>query len=98
MTRTDKLLDHYGEMRAEFADLVKWSAYCKMSEETRDKVPDDDFAGSNHSFPIRNQEDVEHAAMLLHHADDPTAVKKKMMEIIKRKGFRAPATWSHEST
>lgn len=59
----------------------------------RAKLDDSDFAGPDESYYIRNQEDVEHAAQLLHHANDPDAVKEKIKSIAKRKGLKLPATW-----
>jgi hypothetical protein len=62
-------------------------------EAERDKVPEDNFAGPDQSFPINKQEDVTHAAQLLHHAKDPEAVKAKIKSIARRKGFSLPDTW-----
>lgn len=67
-----------------------------ISAAERRAIPEEDFAGPNHTFPIRNQKDVRDAASLLHHAADPSAVKKKIIEIAHRKGLRLPATWEHK--
>jgi len=48
-------------------------------------VPDEDFAGPNGTFPIRQPADVADAASLAHHADDPAAVRAKIKAIAKRK-------------
>lgn len=67
-----------------------------ISQEERDKVSSEDFAGPHQSFPIRNQEDVNHAAHLIGHAADPMAVKRKIIAIARRKGLKIPDAWSNE--
>lgn len=64
-----------------------------ISAKERDAVPDEDFAGPHQSFPIRNQHDVDSAARLIGHADNPDAVKAKIIEIAKRKGLSIPDAW-----
>lgn len=75
-------------------DLDITRAYIPAEE--RNKIQDENFAGPNRTFPIRNQADVEHAAMLLHHATNPSEVKKNIIRIAHRKGLHLPATWEHE--
>ncbi len=70
----------------------------KMTQEERDRIPDEDFAGPHRSFPIRNQDDVEDAARLLHHADNPEKIKKNILKLIREKGLKEPETWEHEKT
>lgn len=67
-----------------------------ISQKERDALPDSDFAGPHESFPIRNQHDVDSAAKLIGHADDPEAVKRKIIEIAKRKGLSLPESWQDE--
>lgn len=67
-----------------------------ISQKERDALPDSDFAGPHESFPIRNQHDVDSAAKLIGHADDPDAVKRKIIEIAKRKGLSIPESWQDE--
>lgn len=67
-----------------------------ISQKERDALPDSDFAGPHESFPIRNQHDVDSAAKLIGHADDPEAVKRKIIEIAKRKGLSLPDSWQDE--
>jgi len=64
-----------------------------ISQAERDKMPAEDFAGPRQSFPIRNQQDVHDAARLIGHADDPEAVKRRIIAIAKRKGFKIPDAW-----
>lgn len=64
-----------------------------IPEHERAKIPDEDFAGENRSFPIRNEMDVMHAAHLIGHAPDPSKVKKRIIEIAKRKGLSLPDAW-----
>src|SRR6266571_8653150 len=60
---------------------------------TRNAIPDEDFAGPHNSFPIRNQEDVDNAARLIGHADNPDAVKVAIIRIAKKKGLSLPDSW-----
>ena len=60
---------------------------------TRKQIPDEDFAGPSRSFPIRNQEDVDNAARLIGHADNPDAVKVAIIRIAKKKGLSLPDSW-----
>ena len=69
----------------------------KMSAQTRKEIPDDEFAGPNRTFPIRNQMDVEHAAMLLHHAADPSAVKRNIIRLAHQKKLDLPHSWGNHS-
>lgn len=63
----------------------------------RDKIPAEDFAGPNQTFPIVTPKDVHDAAGLHGHAADPEAVKSKIISIAKRKGpefvARLPDDW-----
>ncbi|HLG72144.1 MAG TPA: hypothetical protein VFE42_20690 [Chloroflexota bacterium] len=62
----------------------------------REKIPDEDFAGPNKTYPIVTQADVDDAARLIGHADDPEAVKRKIIAIAKRKGFDIPDAWKED--
>lgn len=63
----------------------------------RSKIPAEDFAGPNNSFPIVIPKDVTDAAALIGKAGDPEAVKKNIIAICKRKGAsfmaKLPAAW-----
>jgi hypothetical protein len=61
----------------------------------RDDLDDADFAGPDRSFPIMTAQDVRDAAKLIGKADDPEAVKRKIIAIAKRKGFAdaIPEAW-----
>lgn len=63
------------------------------SQAARKKMPASDFAGPHMSFPIRTQQDVYNAARLIGHADNPEAVKRRIIAIAKRKGFQIPDAW-----
>lgn len=64
----------------------------------RDKIPAEDFAGPNRSYPIVTPGDVQDAASLVGHADNPDAVKAKIIAIAKRKGeafvAQLPKAWN----
>lgn len=62
----------------------------------RDDLKDEDFAGPGRTYPIVTAKDVTDTARLIGKADDPEAVKKKIIAIAKKKGFEdaIPAAWS----
>ena len=68
------------------------------SKADRAKIPQEDFAGPDRTFPIVTPEDVHDAADLHGHAADPEAVKKKVIEIARRKGKefvdKLPEEWT----
>lgn len=68
------------------------------TDKDREKIPDADFAGPDKSFPIVTQADVHDAARLIGHADDPEAVKRRVIAIAKRKGFSLPDSWQTEDS
>src|SRR6478752_6991012 len=67
-----------------------------LSKAERDKIPADLFAGPNRTFPCDTQAHVTAAAKLYGHADDPEAVKAKIIEIAKKHGFDLPESWEKE--
>lgn len=69
-----------------------------FTQEHRDRLPDEDFAGPGQSFPIVTQADVDAAEHLIGHAVDPEAVKHRIIEIAKRKGLSIPDAWKSPST
>lgn len=52
----------------------------------RDTLPAEDFAGPDRTYPIDSPKDVHDAALLIGHADNPDAVKRKIESIAHRKG------------
>lgn len=91
ITRAERMSDQIERSLASARDEEMWAAYAGT---VRKGLPKEDYAGDDaKSFPIENQADVEHAAMLLHHAPDPEAVKRRMLEIIRRKKLKPPASW-----
>lgn len=70
-----------------------WNAIAYISQKERDAVHNDDFAGPHRSFPIRNSMDVEHAAKLVGHGANPSAIKRKIIQIARRKGLSLPDSW-----
>ena len=63
----------------------------------RDEIAAEDFAGPDKSYPIVNQASVDDAASLIGKADNPDAVKAKIIEIAKRKGLSIPDAWQPRS-
>lgn len=49
------------------------------------------------AFPVVNQEDLDNAARLLGHADNPAAVKKRLIAIAKRRGLSLPDSWKDDA-
>ena len=56
------------------------------------------FAGSGTSFPLKDSEDVEHAAHLYGHSDNPSETKSKIISFAKKHGFTSslPKEWTEE--
>lgn len=67
----------------------------------RKDIPEEDFAGPNHSFPIVKPASVSDAAKLVGHAADPEEVKAHIIAIARRKGpkfvVRLPKKWQSET-
>lgn len=63
------------------------------SQKEREQMDSSDFAGPHMSFPIKSQQDVYNAARLIGHADNPEAVKARIIAIARRKGFDIPDAW-----
>jgi hypothetical protein len=59
----------------------------------REDIPAEDFAGPDKTYPIVDQGSVDGAAKLIGKADDPEAVKAKVIAIAKRKGLKIPDAW-----
>lgn len=72
-----------------------------IPQSARGDMPKGDFAGPHQSYPIRKPEDVGSAVHLVGKADDPDAVKKRIVAIAYRKGgaFVAalPDDWKRKS-
>lgn len=65
----------------------------------RETHPLSDFGEpGKRGFPVEDQEDLEHAAELLHHAADPSTVKRRLIRIAKRKGLKLPESWGPGAT
>lgn len=64
----------------------------------RDDIPAEDFAGPDKSYPIVTPRSVAKAAQAIGRADDPDAVKAKIISIAKRKGAafvaQLPKAWT----
>lgn len=58
------------------------------------KLPLSDFGEPDRRrFPIIDQSDVDAAAKLIGRAQDPAAVKKRIISIVRRKGLKLPEPW-----
>lgn len=75
VTKIEKAMTRFGITK--FAD----SAVIDVAD-----VPAEDFAGPDQTFAIVTPEDVHDAAALIHHADEPDAVKAQIKSIAQRKG------------
>lgn len=76
-----------------------WDVYNRdWPKAKRDALDESDFAGPHQSFPIKTQADVDSAAKLIGHADDPEAVKARIKAIAKRKGLSIPEAWKETGT
>lgn len=71
-----------------------------ISQDMRDKLPKEDFAGPNESFPIVEAGDVSAAAHALGRAKgNRNDIKRRIIAIAYRKGFEAslPEDWKKKS-
>lgn len=69
------------------------------SRDARADMPLSDFGDPDkRAFPIKTQTDVDNAARLIGHADNPDAVKKRIISIATRKGLRIPDAWKANNT
>lgn len=80
----------------EHQDALDTIARRDFPQKERDSMDSSDFAGPHESFPIKTQEDLDNAARLIGHADNPEAVKAKAKSIAKRKGLTLPKSWQDE--
>jgi hypothetical protein len=78
-------------------DNTEFLRACRnISQDERDKMPAEDFAGPNRSFPIQQAEDVSAASHALGRAKgNRDTIKRKIIAIAYRKGFDAqlPDDW-----
>ena len=87
-----------GKLRTRLAkEPFKFQEPGKYDAHDRKEIPEDDFGDpKGKKFPIVVQKDVDDAAKLIGHAKDPEAVKKRIIDIAKRKGFKLPDSWQAE--
>jgi hypothetical protein len=67
-----------------------------ISTETRKNLDPDVFCGPNSTFPLRNQSDLPHIAQLLHHAQNPSEVKRRAIRRAHQLSLKLPHTWQHD--
>jgi phage head maturation protease len=104
-----QLGEDYGLEKADDESFVTWIAKRKMDPDVgggvdRDKIPAEDFAGKDRSFPIVTPQDVADAARSLGRAGSDNystdQIKANIIRIAKRKGaaFEAklPDAWKTE--
>jgi hypothetical protein len=72
--------------------VATWTA---ASREAYFKAHPENFAGPNKTYPIKDASDVEDAARLIGQAQNPDAVKRKLISIAKRLGLTdaLPKAW-----
>lgn len=74
-----------------------------IPQSVRDRMPKEDFAGPNESYPIEQPVDIHNAAQAIGRAKsgDTAGIKAKILEIAKRKGptfeARLPEEWKTAS-
>lgn len=74
-------------------------AIAYIAKKERDALSSSDFGDpKNRKFPIRNQKDLDSAAHLVGRADNPEAVKKRIIAIAKRKGLTLPSAWTEDKS
>jgi phage head maturation protease len=69
----------------------------EYTDKDREKVPAEDFGDpENRAYPIVIAEDVLDVAKLIGQADNPKAVKARIIAIAKKKKFPLPESWKEE--
>ena len=72
----------------------KFQAPGHYTDKDREKISDEDFGDpANKKYPIVTSQDVIDASKLIGHADNPDAVKARIIAIAKRKNFPLPDAW-----
>ncbi len=64
------------------------------SQKERKTMSSSSFCGPHRSFPITSQADVNNAARLIGHADNPDAVKACIKRKAKANGWKLPDSWT----
>ena len=64
------------------------------SQKERDSMDASDFCGPHQSFPVKTQEDVDNAAGLAGHAENPDAVRACIRKKAKAHGWKLPESWT----
>jgi hypothetical protein len=64
------------------------------SQKEREGMSESSFCGPHRSFPITSQADVDNAAHLVGHADNPDAVKACIKRKAKANGWSLPKSWT----
>lgn len=80
---------------------AEFEAPGRYTKDDREKIPESDYGDpKGKKYPIVTPKDVKDAARLIGHADDPEAVKKRIISIAKRKGKEfedaLPASWTED--
>lgn len=69
-----------------------------FSQKERESMDTEDFGDpEKRAFPVNTQEDLDNAAHLVGHADNPDAVKTRLKAIAERKGLSLPKSWQDAS-
>lgn len=87
--------DQVEQAFAQFSKGEPVAQFRYESEAERDAIPAEDFGDpANKLFPVRTQQELRQAYEELAHAEDPTAVKARILEIAARKGLKVePSPW-----
>ena len=95
MVKQKFVQQHYDELAREAATAEKRDFDRNVGGGTdRDKIPDEDFAGKDRSFPIVSQGDVSDALESIGRAGsgnyDSGTLRSNILRIARRKGFSVP--------
>jgi len=63
------------------------------SDKERQSMNEGSFCGPHRSFPITSQADVDNAAHLIGHAENPASVKACIIGKAKNHGWSLPKAW-----
>jgi len=85
----DDIIESFEREEEDFGNKFVDGAFAYLSKKQREKIPDEDFAGPNRSFPCHDKRHYLAALKLVGRKpkSEQGKIRKKILEIGKRKGW-----------
>lgn len=87
------------EQETKFGNKFLDGAFAYVSQKERDKMPLEDFGDpENRGFPVKDEKHFKLAVRDLGRepAEKQEKIKKRLIEIARRKGYAIPSTWEEK--